>query len=127
MGPATPAVVAGLCLLSVLPILFVLGVGQSLRVLLVVAAVACIVACEGSSATAAGSSGSEAPWLVLFLDPSLLALPKAPYCAALRRGAVSALFNAHLFYQNLWFSKKYRRSRRKVKHFFESPLKVRRY
>ena len=94
-GLDTPAAVASLRLLSVLPILFLLGADQSLKALLVVTAVTCVVACEGGSPATADS------WVVLPSDPCFPASPKVPYCEALRRGAVSALLGAHLFYQRL--------------------------
>jgi len=46
---------------------------------------------------------------------------------ALKAWARDKALEAHLAYQDLWFSRRHRKFRRSVKHFFEWPLRLRRY
>jgi hypothetical protein len=43
------------------------------------------------------------------------------------RRSVMAAAEFQLFYQGLWYNKKYRRTRKKVRHFLETPIRLRRY
>lgn len=50
-----------------------------------------------------------------------------PFFLNAARGLALSARSFQLFYQGLWYNKKYRRTRKKIRRFFESPIRLRRY
>lgn len=50
-----------------------------------------------------------------------------PFVSNTATKLVVAATKFQLFYQGLWYNRKYRRTRKKIRHFFETPIRLRRY